>query len=125
MQALKLSVTVILALALVACVSTSHVLLTNKTWPPILDPMQVQVFMSEQEVKKPFEKIAIINAKGGHALERTKFIKAIKEKAAKLGANGVILGQFKEATTGDKWRGALFGGAANDEDEAIAIHLKQ
>jgi uncharacterized protein YbjQ (UPF0145 family) len=81
--------------------------------------------MTEQEVKQPFEKIAIINAQGAHNLDRTKFIEAVKEKAAKLGANGIILGQYKEATTGDKWRGAVFGGAATNKDEAIAIHLKQ
>jgi len=109
---------------LLGCASTGVVKLSNQKYPSV-KPEQVQVFMAEQDVQRPYEKIAIITAEGDYAYQnQTSLIQAIQKKAAKLGANGLILGSYKEATTGEKVSNALLWTSANNKYQAIAIRLK-
>lgn len=105
------------------CVSTNAAKLTNEKFAPV-KPEQVQVFMTEQDIKQPFQKIAILEAKGSYNIDKAAFIKALQKRAGKLGANGVILGNYTEATTGAKVSNAILWTSANDKREAIAIRLK-
>lgn len=105
------------------CVSTNAAKLTNEKFPSV-KPDQVQVFLKEEDVKQPFQKIAILEAKGNYNIDKAAFIKSLQKRAGKLGANGIILGNYTEATTGAKVSSALLGTSANDKREAIAIRLR-
>ena len=109
-------------LAMVGCISTNAVKLTDSSYTPV-NPEQVRVFTTEDDVLVPFEKIAIITAEGDSS-EKTALIGKMKKKAAELGANGLILGEFKEATTGQKVAKAFLLTSANNKYEATAIHMK-
>lgn len=96
----------------------------HEIYPPI-SPDQVRVFEAGDEITVPYEKIAIITAEGDTDLtNKAAMIKKMKKKAAELGANGLILGKFKEATTGQKISQVLLWTSANDKMEATAIRLK-
>jgi hypothetical protein len=83
----------ILSLAVAGCtiVSGSAVVI-GKTRPPI-DPSRVQIY---GRAPSQYEEIAIVSAKAGHDFRSEQgimdsAIKKLKEEAAKVGANGVIL----------------------------------
>ena len=118
----KSVILVVCFLALAGCTVTSAVKLSENTYRP-LNPEQVRVFTTEEDVDVPFEKIAIITSEGDSS-QKTALIEKMKKKAAELGANGLILGQFTEATTGQKVMQALLWTSANNKHEAIAIRMK-
>ncbi|MGD9641563.1 MAG: hypothetical protein AB7V08_02370 [Elusimicrobiales bacterium] len=109
-------------LTLAGCSVTSAVRLSDKNYAP-LAPGQVRVFMSAEEVPGPYEKIAIITSEGD-SFQKTALIENMKKKAAGLGANGLILGQFRTATTGEKVAQAFLWTSANNTHEATAIRLR-
>jgi hypothetical protein len=123
MRKIALLLTVLLA---TACVSTNAVRLANAGTYPEVPPEQVQVFLTETDVKVEFEKIALINASGeSNWTNEEGMIKAMQKKAGKLGANGIILGDIKEASAGAKVAAAVFGTGTQRKGQVVAIRLKE
>ncbi len=116
----------LLAVSLSACVSTKAIQLgTPGRYPPV-DPDQVQVFLKEEDVTVKFDKVATIEATGNYQFANNeKMVKALKKKAAKLGANGIILGEFKDPSTAGKVTNALIGVGGERKTDVIAIRLLQ
>jgi len=89
------------ALLLVACSTSSHVLVGNAR-PPI-SPDSVRVYT---QPPPHFEQIATLNASSQGSFAFTsqqnmdKAIQRLKEEAAKLGANGILLGEIRNEQTG-------------------------
>jgi uncharacterized protein YbjQ (UPF0145 family) len=85
-------VAALMSAALAACAAESHIIV-GKVRPPI-SPDQVKIYL---EPPKAFEKIAIIDASSQSSMAFTqqqkmdKAIERLKEEAAKVGANGVLL----------------------------------
>ena len=106
--ALIIAVTV--AFVLVSCSSTSHVIV-GKTRPPIL-PGDVKVYM-----KPParYEEVALLESSSKNSWSITdqgktdKAIQRMKEEAAKLGANGVLLRGVSDRYAGDTSTGSAVG----------------
>jgi hypothetical protein len=94
-------VIVVGALALLAACAPSAMLLVGTARPPI-SAADVKVY---DQPPPSFEEVAILNA-WSHSLFRPggpqatdKVIARLKREAAKLGANGIILGDFSDAQT--------------------------
>ena len=86
----------VLAIALSSCVSTQVTMLRQAEYKAV-DPEQVQVFLSEEDVKVPFEKIALIHADAdANVTKQHKMISAMKKKAAEIGAHAIIIGEIDE-----------------------------
>jgi hypothetical protein len=100
---LRLSSAVLVAAALIlsAC-ATDSIVLTGTARPPI-SPAEVRIYSQPPAV---FEEIAILNASKNSAFttggQKTvdKVVDGLKEEAAKLGANGIILEGFSDRQTG-------------------------
>jgi len=90
-----------LSLLLGACAAPAPVIVGTKR-PPI-SPAQVKIYMSPPPA---FEEIATLTASSnsvflpGGPEQQKKVIEQLKEEAAALGANGVILEGFSDAQTG-------------------------
>lgn len=114
------------AVSLSACVTTHAIELgTPGRYPPV-EPSQVQVFLKEEDVTVKFDKVAAIEAEGDYQYANNeKMIKALKKKAAKLGANGIILGEFKDPSTAGKVTNALIGVGGERKARVVAIRLLQ
>src|SRR4051812_26085950 len=122
---MRIALTITAALIATACVSTNAVRLGSATVYPPVPPEQVQVFMTEADVKVEFEKIALINASAeSNFSNEASMIKAMQKKAGKLGANGVILGEMKDASTGAKVAAAVLGTSTQRKGQVVAIRLK-
>jgi uncharacterized protein YbjQ (UPF0145 family) len=110
----------IATLALGAC-ATDSVVLTGTARPPI-SPGDVKIY-SRPPVA--FEEIAILNASKSSAFttggQKTvdKVIAGLKEQAAKLGANGVILEGFSDSQTGSVGSGV--GSSSYSNNSAVGV----
>ena len=119
------SVGLLVLVALAGCISTNAVRLGAPTQYPPVRPEEVQVFLKEEDVKGEFDKIAIVNAEGNYSYANDeRMIEAMKKKAAKLGANAIILGEFKDPSTVEKIADAVVGVGGEKTAKVLAIRLK-
>ena len=110
----------VLALALVGCSPSSHILV-GTAHPPI-SPTDVKLYLRPPP---SFEEIAVLNASadsmfgiGGQA-SVDKVIQRLKEGAAKLGANGIILEGMSDQQTGSLGGGS--GSASASGNTAVGV----
>lgn len=115
--------TVVMMLA--ACISTNAVQLGQPGQYAAVTPEEVKVFLTEEDVKADFDKVALINAEGNYNWATDeKLINAMKKKAAQLGANAIILGEFKDPSTVEKIADAVIGVGGEKKAKVLAIRLK-
>lgn len=122
MRALSCAV-ILAAVVLVGCVNTSATMLSSKTYPA-LTPEEVTIYLDQDDIPGEFERVAILNATGstGWSNERQMY-KALRKRAAKVGANGILHAELDEPSTGAKIAGAVFGTGSNRKAEMIAIYV--
>jgi len=116
MTVLKTSTIILLATFVIACAS-SHVITGTPREP--IDPSQVKIY---SQPPKEFEEIAILEASSKSSWAVTdqgkmnKVIERLKEEAASLGANGVLLqglGEKSEVIVGSSFGNASAYGTGN------------
>ncbi|MEP7294161.1 MAG: hypothetical protein ABI835_20405 [Chloroflexota bacterium] len=60
----------------------------------------MQVFQKEDDVTGKYDKVTLITAEGNYSYANDeRMVKAMKKKAGKLGANAIVLGEFKDPST--------------------------
>jgi len=104
----KAPLELVIAACLLGCTTTSVIQLTSLTPPrPLLCPAAVRVFASPGGVGTDYKEVAVLIAQGSGwvpgASER-QLITSLRQKAATIGANGVILGQFQPSIQGSPSR---------------------
>ena len=125
MRSSKVFAGLLAVLALAGCVSTNAVQLGQPNQYPPVQPEAVQVFQKESDVKVDFDKVAIIHAEGDYTfVNDEKMINAMKKKAAKLGANAIIIEEFKDPSTVEKIADAVIGVGGEKKGKVLAIRLK-
>jgi hypothetical protein len=111
------------AVALAGCAPSTHVLV-GQARPPIT-PDQVKIYSHPPATA--FEEIAILDASSKSAFGTggqksiDKVIERLKNEAAKLGANGVILEGFSDAETGSIGTGV--GSDSYGNHSAVGVGL--
>lgn len=107
---------------LTACVSTNATLLDTSVQPAKLCPAAVKVYLVESDVPPGYTKVALLKSKGDDDFtSESGMVNSQRKKAASLGANGIILGVQKDASTGAKIASAFLGTSQNRKGEAVAI----
>lgn len=116
-----------LALMLLSgCVTTNATLLNGSTMPisSTLEPEQIAIYRTAEQVGKSYKEVAILTSTGDSTLtDMAAFHRSMQERAAKVGANAVILGATREPSTGVELASLIFGLPANRKSEAIAISV--
>jgi hypothetical protein len=109
-----------LALGLAACAPSSHIVVG--TVRPAISPSEVKIYL---QPPPSFEEVAILNASadsvfgtGGQG-SADKVIQRLKEQAAKLGANGIILEGMFDQQTGSLGGGS--GSASSSGNSAVGV----
>jgi hypothetical protein len=109
---------------LASCVSTKATVLNPGTQLAPLCPEAVQVFTAADKVGKPYTEVALLDSKGDTDwTSESGMVNSQRKKAAAVGANGIILGDVKDASTGAKVAQALLGTSANRKGKAVAIYI--
>lgn len=110
----------LLGLVLVACAPSSHVLVGTARSP--ISPAEVKLYL---QPPPSFQEIAILNASADSVLGSggqtsvDKVIQRLKEEAAKLGANGIILEGMSDRQTGSLGGGT--GSASASGNTAVGV----
>jgi hypothetical protein len=111
-------------IATVGCVSTNASILNPGVTYQKICPDGVQIFTSAERVRSEYYEVAILNSKGESSWTDEKQMTASqRSKAARLGANGIILGEVKEPKAGTKIIGSLFGTGAERKGSGLAIYI--
>jgi len=133
---MRTALAVSIALFLVACAS-SHIITGTPRQP--IDPVQVKLYSS---APAKFEEIAIIEASSKSSWAFTDqqkinvVVERLKDEAAKLGANGVLLQMTGSESTGGVVTGfssgsnpsfgtGIYASAMHKFGKALAIHVPQ
>jgi hypothetical protein len=112
------------ALVLGACTSTNAVLLGGTGTYPELNPYDVRVFLTEADVPGEYEHIALVTAKSDAGwTDETDLIRAMRKRAATLGANGLIVGEVRDPTTLERVAEVLTDYEPQRRGRAVAIRL--
>jgi hypothetical protein len=114
---------IVLALALAACAAPSSHILVGAARPPI-SPTDVKIYL---QPPPSFEEVGVLNASAdsmfgtGGQTSVDKVIQRLKEEAAKLGANGIILEGMSDQQTGSVGGGS--GSASASGNTAVGVGL--
>jgi hypothetical protein len=106
-----------------ACTTTSAVLL--ETGPgPARHPDDVVVYLYEEDVPGDYEEIALVTARTDvHWHDETDLIQAMRKRAAKLGADAIIVGDIREPSTVERVAEVLTDYEAPRRARGVAIRL--
>lgn len=107
-----------------ACMSTKAVQLGDQISRPIIPWQQVKVYRTAEQVPGKYDEIGLLMTTASTIWTSEKGMwNSMKKKAAKLGANAIILDAISEPSAGAKIAGALFGIGINRKGKAVAIFV--
>ena len=82
------------------------------------------MFTGAEKVGQQYHEIAVLTSNGDADLTSAEgMANSQRKKAAKLGANGVILGEQKDPSTGARIADAFLGTGAVRKGKSIAIYI--
>jgi hypothetical protein len=109
---------------LAACVQTNAAILDVTAQHAPICPDGVKLYTDTASIGGPFERVAVLTSTGSSGLTTANgMMNSQRQRAAKLGANGVLLGQIHEASAGAKVAGAFLGTGTERTGEALAIYV--
>ena len=116
----------IAAILVSACTTTSAVLLGGSGTYPELNPAEVRVFLRERDVPAEYERIALVTAQSDAGwTDETDLIRAMRKRAARLGANAIIIGDISDPTTLERVAEVLTDYEPQRRGRAVAIRLAE
>ncbi len=106
------------------CVHTGATMLNASAKLPPICPEGVQLFTGAEKVGQQYHEIAVLTSNGDADMTSAEgMANSQRKKAAKLGANGVILGEQKDPSTGARIADAFLGTGAVRKGKSIAIYI--
>lgn len=122
---MKIFLPMVFIVAMVGCVSTNVTKLgTASADRPALSPEAVAIYRTADQVPGKYEEVALLNSKGESGMtSEKKMFKSMQKKAAKVGANAIILDGISEPSAGAKVAGIFLGVGTERKGKAIAIYI--
>ena len=119
--------TLLLVVAVVvSCVHTKATILDPSLKLSPSCPEAVVVFTDSSKVGRPYKEVALLSSEGDEGTTSSAgMINSQRKKAAEVGANGVILGEQRDPSTGAKVWHSLLGTSANRKGGALAIWIPE
>ncbi len=104
------------------CVHTRATVLDTTIRPRELCPDGVKIYLTKQDAPVDYIALALLQSSGNDTYTTgAGMINSQRKKAAKLGANGLILSEQKDPDGLTKIAGALFGTSTSRKGNAVAI----
>jgi hypothetical protein len=120
----------LLSISVISCVSTATTVLNPTLRRSPVTPDKVVIYTSAAKVPGKYEEIALLTSQGDYSVAGDdKFFESFRKEAAKIGANGVIVSDISDPTTGQKVGSAILGALlipttmANRKTQAMAIYV--
>src|SRR5688500_10484967 len=94
----------------VACVTTNATRIGGGAVRPKVDPEQVLIYRTADQVSGRYEEIAILHSEGDASWTNEEAMyRSMRKKAGEMGGNAIILDALSEPSAGAKIAGAFFG----------------
>jgi hypothetical protein len=109
-----------------ACVTTHHTLVnpSAERYPPVSPDSVIIVTTAAELDTLEYVRVAIIEATGsGELTSQTEMLEAMRKKAAKLGANAILLPEINEPGAAARVAGAVFGTGTERRGSVVAIRV--
>lgn len=107
-----------------ACMSTKAVRLGESVSRPVIPWQQIKVYRNADQVKGKYEEVALLMTTADTMWTSEKGMwNSMKKKAAKMGANAIILDAVSEPGAGAKVLGAVLGVGTDRKGKAVAIYI--
>src|SRR3712207_3608410 len=98
------------AAMLTGCVSAQATMLVPAGQYVPVPEDQVTVYLREEEVPSACTRIALIHTAGDADMtNESQAVNAAKRRAGKIGANAIVLGNFRDPSTGTRIASAVIG----------------
>lgn len=105
-----------------ACTRTNVALLDQSIKPPATCEQGVVMYTSVDRAPKGYVELALLNSSGSTGFtSEAGMMKSQRQKAAEVGATGIILSGIDEPGAGAKVVGAFLGTGAERKGKALAI----
>jgi len=109
---------------LVACVSTNASLIDPSVHLARTCPDGIKLYTTPDRVGQPYREIAVLNAKGeSNWSDEDDMIESMRDKAAEVGANGIILSGIDEPSALTKVIGQVAKTGSQRKGKALAIYV--
>jgi hypothetical protein len=112
------------AVVLCACVSTNAALIDPTVHLARTCPSAIKLYTTPDRVGQPYREVAILNAKGeSNWSDEGDMIESMRDKAAEVGANGIILSGIDEPSALTKVIGQVAKTGSQRKGKALAIYV--
>jgi len=112
------------AAVLGACVSTNAALIDPTVHLARTCPSAIRLYTTPDRVGHPYREVAILNAKGeSNWSNEEQMIESMRDKAAEVGANGIILSGIDEPSALTKVIGQVAKTGSQRKGKALAIYV--
>jgi len=116
---------VLLGVVLIGCVSARATMLVPTAGLTPVAPDQVEIFLSEGDVREGCRRIALITTAGSATGTSTAATyQAARTRAGKIGANAILVEEISEPSTARQVVGALLPISADRKGEMIAFRCE-
>jgi hypothetical protein len=106
------------------CVATNAALIDPSVQLAPTCPSSVRLYTTPDRVGHPYREIAVLNAKGeSNWSDEGDMIQSMREKAADVGANGLILSKIDEPSALTKVIGEVAKTGSQRKGNAMAIYV--
>jgi hypothetical protein len=119
-----LPILLVAAALLSACVSTNAALIDPSVQLARTCPAAIKLYTTPDRVGKPYREVAMLNAKGeSNWSDEGDMINSMRDKAAEVGANGIILNKIDEPNALTKVIGQVAKTGSQRKGAALAIYV--
>ena len=126
MEAVRRLIPLTLAATALGCVHIETARVAPDRGRPATCSAAVAIYTAEGGVGRPYRTIAFLAASGGSVwTSEEDMVLSLRDRAAKLGANGLILGPIHEPSVGIKIAAEVLGPGADREGRAAAIYIAE
>ena len=109
---------------LCGCVSTNASLIDPSVHLARTCPAGIKLYTTPDRVGQPYREVAILNAKGeSNWSDEEDMIESMRDKAADVGANGIILSGIDEPSALTKVIGQVAKTGSQRKGKALAIYV--
>ncbi|HKO14842.1 MAG TPA: hypothetical protein VJU87_01330 [Gemmatimonadaceae bacterium] len=113
---------IVLALLLCACTRTNVALLDQSVHLQRTCEEGILMYTSPEKAPQGYKELALLNSTGNTQwTSEAGMMKSMRQKAAEIGATGIILGGISEPGAGTKVAGAVLGTGAERKGKSLAI----
>ena len=121
---ISLSASAVLFVALAGCTRTNAALMDNSIHLAATCPDAVKMYTTPAAVGATYQEVALLNSAGNTGFtSEAGMMKSMRQKAAEVGANGIIMGAINEPGAGAKVAGAFLGTGTERKGKSVAIFV--